>query len=156
MPFTFSMTSNAPQRPSADDQPPAKKARGPATPAAASLVVLDSIKKPDRPQRLPTSADLIMCIYKVTERAADLWDNFHGTTCGLWQIQVDHPAKPSIIFNLRDSFNGFLAKYAAENEGAPSDMDSLQKGGIRMVITDAQIQPLGSGHSGVSHLTCLG
>ena len=146
MPFTFNMTANAPQRPSvsADDQPATKKARGPATPAAASLVVLDSIKKPDRPQRLPTSADLIVCIYKVTERAPDVWENFSGTTCGLWQIQVDHPAKPSILFNLRDSFNDFLTKYAAENAGAPSDMDMLQKGGVKMVITDAWIQALGS------------
>ena len=36
-----------------------------------------------------------------------------------------------------DSFNDFLTKYAAENEGGPSDMDMLQKGGVKMVITDS-------------------
>ena len=138
MPFTFNLTADAPKRPTADaEQSIAKKPRA-STPSAASLVVMDSMKKTDRPQRLPTTADLVLCIYKVTNRAGDLWDNFQGTDCGLWQIQavphanacvrcietrarheqVDHPAKPSIIFNLRDGFNDFLTHYSTENEGA--------------------------------------
>ena len=88
MPFTFNLTADAPKRPTADaEQSLAKKPRA-STPSAASLVVMDSMKKTDRPQRLPTTADLVLCIYKVTNRAGDLWDNFQGTDCGLWQIQA--------------------------------------------------------------------
>ena len=88
MPFTFNLTADAPKRPSADaEQSVAKKPRF-STPSAASLVVMDSIKKPDRPQRLPTTADLVVCITKVTGKAGDLWENFQGTNCSLWQIQA--------------------------------------------------------------------
>ena len=72
MPFAFNLTADAPKRPSADaEQSIAKKPRVSA-PSAASLVVMDSIRKPDRPQRLPTTADLCVCIYKVTDKAGSL------------------------------------------------------------------------------------
>ena len=93
MPFTFNLTADAPKRPSADaEQSVAKKPRF-STPSAASLVVMDSIKKPDRPQRLPTAADLVVCITKVTDKAGDLWENFQNTNCSLWQIQAASHAR---------------------------------------------------------------
>jgi len=52
------------------EQPPAKKPRGPA-PNVSSLVMMEKLATPQRPARLPTTADMIMAIYK----AAFMLDN---------------------------------------------------------------------------------
>lgn len=50
-------------------------------------VMMENIRKPSRPQRLPASGPLNVCIYKVTDRAGDVWSNFEGTTASLWQVR---------------------------------------------------------------------
>ena len=51
--------------------------------------------------RLPIVAPLQICVYKVTDRASDAWNAFEGTSAKLWQIQLDHSARPSCLFDLR-------------------------------------------------------
>ena len=55
----------------------------------------------------------------------------------LYQVQLAHDARPSILFNLRDSFGDFLKEIAEKKEGYPSNLDSLLNGGgTKLVLTD--------------------
>ena len=55
----------------------------------------------------------------------------------LYQAQLAHDARPSILFNLRDSFGDFLKEISAEDKDYPSSIDELLKvGGIKLVLTD--------------------
>ena len=49
-------------------------------------VMMENVSKPNRPQRLPATGPLNVCVYKVTDRAGDVWSNFEGTTAALWQV----------------------------------------------------------------------
>ena len=92
----------------------------------------------DRPQRLPATAPCNVCIYKVTDKAGDCWSTFEGCIkASLYQVQMAHDARPSILFNLRDSFGDFLKEASAEKEGYPSSLEVLlNDGGIKLVLTD--------------------
>ena len=47
-------------------------------------------------------APLNICVYKITDRASDAWSAFEGANdAKLWQIQLDHAARPSCLFDLR-------------------------------------------------------
>ncbi len=65
MPFKFALkTTEENKRPTdAKGEEPAKKPRA-STPNVSSLVIMEKMPTPQRAQRLPTSADLVMCIYK--------------------------------------------------------------------------------------------
>ena len=53
------------------------------------------------------------------------------------QVQLAHDARPSILFNIRDSFGDFLKEIAEKKEGYPSSLDGLlNEGGIKLVLTD--------------------
>ena len=100
---------------------------------------METAPRPNRPQRLPASAPLDVVIYKVTKRASDVWDQFaEGDGAELWQIQLEHAARPSVIFNLRDSFQDFLKEAGADSDsGIPTSLGVLQqKAGIKLVLAD--------------------
>ena len=43
-------------------------------------------------------------IVQVTDKASDAWPQFEGSTdTKLWQVQMDHAARPSMLFDLRGS-----------------------------------------------------
>ena len=92
----------------------------------------------DRPSRLPATAPFNICIYKVTDRAGDCWSAFDGNNkAALYQAQIAHDARPSLLFNLRDSFGDFLKEVSAEDKDYPSGLEELQNmGGIKLVLTD--------------------
>ena len=92
----------------------------------------------NRPQRLPATAPFNICIYKVTDKAGDCWSTFEQCIkASLYQVQMAHDARPSILFNLRDSFGDFLKEASAEKEGYPSSLEVLlNDGGIKLVLTD--------------------
>ena len=52
-------------------------------------------------RRLPAVAPLNVCVYKISDRAGDSWSAFEGVDAKLWQIQLDHSARPSCLFDLR-------------------------------------------------------
>ena len=91
-----------------------------------------------RPQRLPATAPLNVCIYKVTGKAADCWSDCEGwSKAALYQVQIAHDARPSILFCLRDSFEDFLKEISAEKQGYPNSLNALlNDGGIKLVLTD--------------------
>ena len=100
---------------------------------------METAPRPNRPQRLPASAPLDVVIYKVTKRASDVWDQFtEADGAELWQIQLGHAARPSAIFNLRDSFQDFLKEAGADSDsGIPTSLDVLQqKAGIKLILSD--------------------
>ena len=75
----------------------------------------------------------------MTDKAGDVWSNFEGTDAGLYQVQIEHAARPSIMFGLRESFTDFLKTVNTKSEGEiPATLDDLQGSGIRLVISDKQ------------------
>lgn len=72
------------------------------TALAFSLCVTSTtIKYRNKKHRLPAVAPLNICVYKITDRASDSWSAFEGASAKLWQIQLDHAARPSCLFDLR-------------------------------------------------------
>ena len=77
---------------------PARIIGGKALPKAGELTIADA--QPSRAKfakRVPVSAPLILCIYKVSDRALDIWHNA-PEDAGLYQIQMRHEARPSLLF----------------------------------------------------------
>ena len=74
----------------------------------------------------------------MTDRAGDCWSAFDGNNkAALYQAQIAHDARPSILFNLRDSFGDFLKEISVEDKNYPSSIDELLNiGGIKLVLTD--------------------
>ena len=55
----------------------------------------------------------------------------------LYQVQIAHDARPSVLFNLRDSFSDFLKEISDEDKRYPSSFDELLNvGGVKLVLTD--------------------
>ena len=90
-----------------------------------------------RPQRATTNAPVVICVYPVTDCAGDLWAQFKDSNEKLWQVQVDHDARPSISVNIRRSFEEYL-KEAAQG-GGTTEIDTIQKlqseAGIKLTMT---------------------
>ena len=73
-------------------------------PPLSDLVAMDSAPKKPGASRLPAVAPLNLCIYKITEKAGDAWSQFENVSgAKLWQIQMEHGARPSCLFNIRGS-----------------------------------------------------
>ena len=55
----------------------------------------------------------------------------------LWQVQLDHAARPSFLFQHRDAFEEFLRQAHAKDTSVPETLRGLEEeGGIRLVIAD--------------------
>ena len=108
-------------------------------PKANELTIEPGPRPQQVPQRLPATAPVEVAIYKVTDQAGDLWSQYEDTAAALWQVQVKHDARPSVVFDMHGSFNDFLATANAEEKSIPSSMQELQRvAGIKLVLTDAQ------------------
>ena len=60
-------------------------------------------------------------------------------------MQLDHPARPSALFNLRDGLSDFLREKSAEEGDYPNSIESLlNKGGVKLVLSDKN-DPDGAG-----------
>ena len=104
----------------------------------ASELIFETGPKPQRAaQRLPENAPIIVTLYKVTSRAGDVWNQFEGIQqCDLFQIQLEHEARPGALFGLINGFNDFLK---TAGEGMPNNRQALQKeAGIKLVMADAR------------------
>ena len=91
-----------------------------------------------RPQRLPTTAPFNVCVYKVSDKAGDCWSDVEKNgTYALYQVQIAHEARPSILISLRDSVSDFLKEMSTENDSYPSSLDVLRdQGCIKLVVSD--------------------
>ena len=61
-------------------------------------------------------------VYPVTDSAVDLWSQYKDTDEKLWQIQVDHDARPSISVNIRRSLEEYLKD---SKDGLPETIQKL-------------------------------
>ena len=58
-------------------------------------------------------------------------------TFALYQVQIAHEARPSILMSLRDSFSDFLKDMSSENEAYPGSLEVLRDTGcIKLVLTN--------------------
>ena len=107
-------------------------------PKAYDCIVEEGLKPQRAAQRLPTHAPVVLCIYKYTDEAADIWASYEGKeSVQVWQVQMQHEARPSITFGIMDEFNSFLRKKHARDNCLPASLKELQeKAGIRLVLTD--------------------
>jgi len=112
---------------------------GRSVPKASDVVLIEQGPRPQRaPARLPTSAPVTVCVYLVTENAADVWPLYEGTQVSLWQIQVAHPARPSILYDMVSSFNDYLKKTRTEDDSVPGSLaDLTSQCGCKLVIADS-------------------
>eukprot|EP00973_Karenia_brevis_P041718 5773832-Karenia_brevis.AAC.1 len=108
------------------------------TPRAGDCVVEIGLKPQRAAQRLPTHAPVVLCMYKYTDEAADIWASYEGKEgVQVWQVQMQHEARPSITFGIMDEMNSFLRKRNAKDNGFPASLKELQEeAGIRLVLTD--------------------
>ena len=116
----------------------AEEATPPKKVPRASDLVTETGPKPQRAaQRLPENAPIVVALYKVTSRAGDVWNQFEGIQqCDLFQIQLEHEARPGALFGLISGFNDFLK---TAGEGMPTNLQALQKdAGIKLVMADAR------------------
>ena len=66
-------------------------------------------------------------------------DFFHDQDddMALFQIQIEHAAQRSITFQMRDSFNDFLANANQEDKTIPANLQQLEKdAGVKLVVSD--------------------
>ena len=130
----FSMAAVALKRRAADDaSSPSQK-----VPKAAALVMVEQGPRPLNPKRLPESAPVQVCIYKVSDCAGDCWAQYEGTGASLYQVQMKHEARPSALFDLNRSFGDFLKSMHADDESMPATLQDMQSCGIKLVLTDSQ------------------
>ena len=93
--------------------------------------------RPPPPRRLSVNADVELRIYKYTEDASAMWEDVTEEGFSLWQVQLRHDAFDSIIVNLYDKFNTFLA--AHDDDAVPKHLIQLQKQAfVKLITTNAQ------------------
>ena len=141
----FSVSSCAPpsrgaKRPT-DEAAASAEVKPKRVPRASDLVVVEQAPRPQKQQaRMPTSAPVVICVYLVSESAADVWPSMYENSAGLsvWQIQLEHAARPNVLFDQVSSWNDFLKRAQADDSTVPSSLRELQeKCGSKLVISDS-------------------
>ena len=103
---------------------------------------MESAPRVKMQQRRPAVAPLNICIYKVTDKAGDVWSVFENSpSAKLWQIQLDHNAHSSILFQLWNSFEDFLGEKSSNNENYPKNKDELLHGGGATLVFSNNKRP---------------
>ena len=77
-------------------------------------------------------------MYKVSDKAGDCWSDVEKyATYALYQVQIAHEARPSILISLRDSFSDFLKEMSIESDAYPGSLEVLRdQGCIKLVVSD--------------------
>ncbi len=74
-----------------------------------------------------------------------MWSNFEESpSAALWQVQLDHNAQQSVLYQLGNAFGEFLREESGK-AGYPNSMeDLLNSGGVKCVLSDRN-DPEGAG-----------
>ena len=128
-----STTADSKKRPAESSAAPGKSK----VPKASECVVEEGPKPQRSAQRMPTHAPVVVCLYKVTDEAGDVYREYDGQAdVKLYQVQISHEARPSVTFGVLDEFNSLLRKKHAKDESMPASLVELQqKSGIKFVLT---------------------
>lgn len=107
-------------------------------PKAGDISIEQGPRPAQAPRRLPASAPVDVCMYRITDVAGDLWELFRDKEdLPLYQVQVSHQAQRSVCWSLRDSFNDFLRAAHSANNTMPATLQQLEAAaGVRLVVTD--------------------
>ena len=129
--FTLSSASTTNSVLAGELPSPAKARAAPAKPKAGSPANLLAVG-----QEHWGRAPVVVCIYKVTDSASDVWSSITDESAALFQIQVVHSARPSVTYNMVVSFNEFLKEAHTEDGEIPKTVPDLSRqAGIRIVVT---------------------
>lgn len=87
-----------------------------------------------------TVARANICIYKVTDKASDIWSIFENcASTKLWQIQFDHNARRSMFFQFGNTLDEFLTQKSVNNENYPKNKEELlTKGGVKLLYSQKE------------------
>jgi len=136
--------SRAAKRPADDaavsSQAAPARPKGKQVPRASEIVVVEQAPRPQKQVRLPTSAPVVVCVYLVSESAADVWASMYENATGVsvWQVQLDHAARPNVLYDQVSSWNDFLKKTHDDDETVPASLRELQdQCGCKLVIADS-------------------
>ena len=124
MVFTLARSAR-PAKPEARDDEPQRKM------TKLGNLAIQAGPQPPVPKRLPPTADVEICIYKVTDDAAALWDDVKESGVSLYQVQLRHDAYNSATVNLHDRFNSFLKL----QDDAPDNLAELQRRALIKLVT---------------------
>ena len=91
----------------------------PEVPRVSELKMMEPRVTTPRPS---TSAPVNICVYKVTDNAGDLWAQFKDSTTKLWQVQIDHDARPSVAVSIVSQLSDFLKENARTSPGLPDSV----------------------------------
>ena len=93
-------------------------------------------------QRAPMEAPIQMSLLRYSDRAADLLPGMPDAP--LWQLQLQHSAKPSVTWRILANFNSYLQDLNTTDRDIPSTLAGLRDLGILLSLTGAQ-DPCGAG-----------
>ena len=89
MPFSTAAAASAKKRVSQIETNEVAGTPRPAKiPRASDVTILDGPRPATQPRRLPASAPVTVCIYKISDCAGDVWDSFQGQELPMWQAQT--------------------------------------------------------------------
>ena len=108
-----------------------RSADGAASPAKAIRKVpkvseMKIMEKTPVTTRATTSAPVVICVYKVSDNAGDLWALYKDSNTKLWQVQIEHDARPSISVSIVRQFDEYLKDNAKTTPGIPDSVQKLQ------------------------------
>ena len=134
-------------------QPPAEQEQGLATnataeptapvvvqrgaPQASQLIISDKPKATAVRTTQPRSAPVICTVFKVGDCAQDLWASAKPDAA-LFQVQLVHNCKPSLLFSFVASFNDYLKRAHDEDSDIPASISELAPLGMRLSITNEE------------------
>lgn len=95
----------------------------------------------DRFQNVPP---VVMAIYKVTDQAGDIIE-IGCESDSVYQVQLDHTSRRSVVTDIRAEFSAFLHSGHATYNVLPSNFAELQRAGIKLVVSDGS-DPDGVGY----------
>ena len=93
--------------------------------------------KTRKPPSQPTAreAPIQVDVRRYTEDASYFVQTFPSDT--MWQVQVVHDARPSVVYNIVRLFNEFLVETHATNDAVPGSLGTLfEQHHIKLVLTD--------------------
>ena len=135
MPRAFSLDAASVTKRAAEEQ---KNGSPSKIPRASQLEIEAGPRPASAQKKLPETAAVCICVYKVTNKAGDLWERqFKDSVAALWQVQISHDARPSVTFDIRKSFEAWLKSNAAP--GMPVTLQELaEQAGVKLTVTDTQ------------------
>ena len=84
-------------------------------------------------------APIVICIYKYTNFAGDLLPDFRENNAALYQIQLEHDCRDSVVYQFKSKFEAFLRQQNEINPAIPKDCATLSvTAGVFATVTSGR------------------